>query len=90
MFILIESGGTVAHYMVYKAGTDKGSSGSPILKQDGEEIIIAGLHRGGEERNWDGRGAEGYNFGSLFTEIYTSIRNNWHPAGNYVRLYACI
>ena len=76
--------------MVYKAGTDEGSSGSPILKQDGEEMKIAGLHRGGEGKNWDGRGAEGYNFGSLFTEIYTSIKNKWHPAGNWLCIYTYI
>ena len=80
VFIIIESGGNVLHYMVYKAGTDEGSSGSPILKQDGEKMVIAGLHRGGKEKNWDGKGAEGYNFGSLFTEIYASIRNGLHPS----------
>ena len=68
--------------MVYKAGTDKGSSGSPILKQDGQEMIIAGLHRGGNEKNWDGKDAEGYNFGSRFTEIYESIRKKYHPSGD--------
>ena len=69
--------------MVYRSGTDEGSSGGPILKGVKGDLKIVGLHRGGHLDDWDDKGASGFNFGSLFTEIYKSIHEDWHPLGNY-------
>ena len=66
--------------MVYRSGTAEGSSGSPILKAVGGSLKLVGLHRGGYPDNWDKGGAKGYNYGSLFTEIHTSLlAENWNP-----------
>ena len=70
------------HLLLYTAGTDEGSSGSPIFKQDGRHLKIAGIHRAGHEKDWDGRGTKGYNYGSLFTKVFHSCFHNWHPEGD--------
>ena len=71
---------SIVKYIVYTAGTDKGSSGAPILKVDGQKILVVGLHRGGKPKNWDSKDTEGYNFGSCFSQIIESIDKDdgWH------------
>ena len=73
--------GDKARLIVYNAGTNIGSSGGPILKVVNKRLVIVGLHRGGFDNNWDEKGAKGYNYGSLFSQIYASIQKNWHPPG---------
>ena len=73
--------------MVYRGGTDPGSSGGLILKVAHRNMVMVGLHCGGCKLNWDGQGAQGYNYGSCFTEIKESIDKKWqqpHPLGNYI------
>ena len=66
--------------MVYRGETDEGSSGGAILKAViGLSLKIVGLHRGGHKDDWDGSGAKGYNYGSLFTEINKSLTEDWNP-----------
>ena len=67
--------------MVYTAGTNKGSSGAPILKEVDQKLFCVGIHRGGREENWDSRGSQGYNFGSCFAEIYKCVECGFHPPG---------
>ena len=50
-------------------------------------MVIVGLHRGGHPNNWDMKDTKGFNYGSLFIEIYKSVQEDWHPLGNYVRMY---
>ena len=80
-----------ARFIVYSAGTDSGSSGGPVLKVSSKRLVIVGLHRGGFDHNWDEKGAKGFNFGSLFSEIHKSIQStqsiqqkDWHPPGSVV------
>ena len=64
--------------MVYRGATDAGSSGGPILKVVNNDLVIVGLHRGGRQ---DKKGAKGYNYGTCFSDIITSIQKDWHPTG---------
>ena len=58
--------------MVYICGTNNGSSGSPILKVlNEEEMVIAGIHRGGYGDEPD---FSGFNHGTVFSEIIQDIR----------------
>ena len=68
--------------MIYTAGTEEGSSGSPIFKQEGDHLKIAGIHRAGHEKSSNGKGTKGYNSGSIFKKVIHSIKNNWHPEGD--------
>ena len=77
--------GDKARFIVYSAGTDLGSSGGPVLKVFNKRLEIVGLHRGGLDNNWDKEGAKGFNYGSLFSDIYKSIQQkDWHPPGSVV------
>ena len=67
--------------MVYRCGTDPGSSGGPILKVVNKDLVIVGLHRGGLEDNWDTKGSRGYNYGTHFSDIIESIQEDWCPTG---------
>ena len=69
--------------MVYRGGTDPGSSGGPIFKVVNKDLVIVGLHRGGYMDNWDEKGATGYNYGTRFSDIIKSVREDWHPTGMY-------
>jgi len=44
-------------------------------------MVVVGLHRGGYVDNWYKQGAKGFNFGSSFSEILKSIKENWYPSG---------
>ena len=47
-------------YLYYSSATERGSSGSPIVKEVNGKLRVIGLHRAGDkEHNW----------GSLFSEI---------------------
>lgn len=64
-------------YVVYKAGTRKGSSGSPIFKViDERRMEIAGIHRIGYE-DIPSKEFYGYNFGTLMSEIIKFIHNDY-------------
>jgi len=52
-------------------------------------MVVVGLHRAGRVDNWDGEGAKGFNYGSSFSEILKSIKENWHPSGMYITMYVC-
>ena len=53
-------------FLYYSNATERGSSGSPILKEVDGHLKLVGLHReGDEDRNW----------GSLFSEIINHIQN---------------
>ena len=67
--------------MVYRCGTDPGSSGGPIFKVVNKDLVIVGLHRGGLKDDWDKKGAIGYNYGTPFSDIITSIQKDWYPTG---------
>lgn len=70
--------------MVYTAATNPGSSGAPILKEVGQKLLIAGIHQEGKRSNWylsywRVKKIQGYNCGSLFTEVHKSItKEDWH------------
>ena len=52
-------------YLYYLSATERGSSGSPILKEVEGELKLVGLHRAGNtETNW----------GSLFSEIVNKVQ----------------
>ena len=73
--------------MVYRGETAEGSSGGAILKAvKGSGLKVVRLHRGGHTDNWDGSGAKGYNYGSLFTEINKSLAENWNPLSKQLRM----
>ena len=74
--------------LIYRSGTDPGSSGGPILKLVNGDFVIVGLHRGGYRDNWDGNDAKGFNYGTLFSDIITSIEENWQPRGSYIYTYS--
>ena len=57
---------------MYECGTERGSSGSPILKEDNGSLRIVGLHRGGFNKKKD---QMGYNYGSQFSEILKSLND---------------
>lgn len=67
--------------LVYRCGTDPGSSGGPIFKVVNKDLVIVGLHRGGYR---DTKGAKGYNYGTPFSDIITSIKKDFHPTGCYI------
>ena len=67
--------------MVYRCGTDPGSSGGPIFKIVDEDLVIVGLHRGGLEDNWDTKDSKGFNYGTHFSDIIRSIKEDQHPTG---------
>ena len=67
--------------MVYRCGTDPGSSGGPIFKVVNVDMVIVGLHRGGLKDDWDNKGAIGYNYGTPFSDIIKSIQKDWYPTG---------
>ena len=69
--------------MVYRGGTDPGSSGGPIFKVVNKDLVIVGLHRGGYMDNWDGKHTKGYNYGTRFSDIIKSVQEDWHPTGTY-------
>ena len=81
LFLIGSRKGDNARLMVYRCGTDPGSSGGPILKVVKKDLVIVGLHRGGLEDNWDKQDAIGYNFGTPFSDIITSMQKDWHPTG---------
>ena len=53
-------------FLYYSNATDRGSSGSPILKEVDGHLKLVGLHREGDED---------HNWGSLFSEIINHIQN---------------
>ena len=53
-------------FLYYSNATERGSSGSPILKEVDGRLKLVGLHREGDED---------YNWGSLFSEIINHIQN---------------
>ena len=72
--------------MIYRSGTDEGSSGSPVLKEVGGKLVIVALHKGGHD---NAPGKLGYNYGILFSEILKWIRNDdFLKSMNYV-MYVC-
>ena len=58
--------------MLYQAGTEPGSSGSPVLKVVDRHLVIVALHKGGKDK---AEGHLGYNYGSHFSEILKSVNN---------------
>ena len=85
--------GRVEAFLAYKAGTDGGSSGSPIFKLVEGKLEIVGLHRKVKGRynckatctNCHGkRYIKAFNFGSSFKTIYDSMDSSYsHPSGNF-------
>ena len=67
--------------LVYRCGTDPGSSGGPIFKIVDEDLVIVGLHRGGLEDNWVTKGSRGFNYGTHFSDIIRNIEKDQHPTG---------
>ena len=68
-----------AKLLVYRSGTNPGSSGGLVVKAANNDLEVVGLHRGGIEAK---QNAKGYNYGSYFFEIIESIEKSWHPLGN--------
>ena len=63
-------------FLVYKCGTENGSSGSPILKVISKDRMkIAGIHRKGYDCI-ESKRFHGYNFGTLMSEIIKFIHND--------------
>jgi len=58
--------------VLYPAGTEPGSSGSPVLKEVDGHLVIAALHKGGKNKE---DGFLGYNYGSQFSEVVKSVNN---------------
>jgi len=54
--------------MVYGSGTEPGSSGSPIVKEVGSKLEIAGIHKAGDAKSYE------FNMGTLFSEILHDLR----------------
>ena len=55
----------IEYLLLYSSQTAGGSSGCPILKATDGELLIVGLHRGGQENQ--------YNFGTNFRYIIDYI-----------------
>ena len=54
--------------MVYDSGTkEPGSSGSPIVKKVGKKLMIAGLHKGGDNKSHK------FDMGTLFSMILRDL-----------------
>ena len=53
-------------YLYYQCTTEKGSSGSPVLKEVDGELKIVALHRGTKDADQD---HPGHNCGTLIREI---------------------
>ena len=53
-------------YLYYQCTTEKGSSGSPVLKEVDGELKIVALHRGTKDSD---QNHPGYNCGTLIREI---------------------
>ena len=59
--------------IVHSASTNKGSSGSPIIRKCLKNYYIIGLHYGGKK---NGKNIYLYNFGTLFNYILYDINKN--------------
>ena len=56
--------------LLYESATHPGSSGSPVLKECGGMLVVVALHRGGREVDPDKRIKIGYNYATLFSEVW--------------------
>ena len=54
-------------FLYYRCTTEKGSSGSPVLKEVDGDLKIVALHRGTRDGDHD---HPGYNCGTLIQEIH--------------------
>jgi len=65
--------------MVYYYETHAKCQGGLVVKEINNNLVVAGVHRGGMLKD----GKTYINTGSLFSEIHKSVQENWHPSGNH-------